>query len=133
MRDKDKFLAPKPMNQRRRRALIGKCWTALLPSTPSVVALQQPFPTTTTTTKMSDSSSLSSGLSSAPSEDESHLELTKKDGILKFFNKAPGLAPQPKVEASPPRPKRDPSPPHEYVLADNPDIAVCIWIFQHLI
>jgi hypothetical protein len=81
--------------------------------------LQQPL--TTTITEMSDSSDLSS----APSDDESDLQLTKKDGILKFFNKAPGPAPQPKVEASPPRPKRDPSPPHEYVLADNPDIAVC--------
>jgi hypothetical protein len=29
-------------------------------------------------------------------------------------------------EETPPPPKRAPSPPHEYVLADNPDIAVCI-------
>ncbi|EPE34087.1 hypothetical protein GLAREA_07100 [Glarea lozoyensis ATCC 20868] len=75
---------------------------------------------------MSDSSELSSDLSSAPSDDESDLQLTKKDGILKFFKKAPGPAPPPKIEASPPRPKRDPSPPHEYVLADNPDIAFIV-------
>ena len=29
-------------------------------------------------------------------------------------------------EETPPPPKRAPSPPHEYVLADNPDIAVRI-------
>ena len=43
---------------------------------------------------------------------------------MKFFHKVdqnPALQPK---EASPPRPKREPSPPHEYVLADNPDIAV---------
>jgi hypothetical protein len=66
----------------------------------------------------------SSDLSSVPSEDETDLQLKKKDGILKFFPKMPGPAPAPKVEASPPRPKREPSPPHEYVLADNSDIAV---------
>lgn len=32
-------------------------------------------------------------------------------------------------EETPPPPKRAPSPPHEYVLADNPDIAVCIQEF----
>jgi hypothetical protein len=69
------------------------------------------------------SSDDSSDLSSVPSDDES-LQLTKKDGILKFFSKTPKPAAAPKVEASPPRPKREPSPPHEYVLADNPDIAV---------
>ncbi|PQE22310.1 hypothetical protein CJF32_00004674 [Rutstroemia sp. NJR-2017a WRK4] len=68
------------------------------------------------------SSDDSSELSSVPSDDES-LQLTKKDGILKFFSKTPKPASAPKVEASPPRPKREPSPPHEYVLADNPDIA----------
>lgn len=73
----------------------------------------------------------SSDLSSVPSEDETNLQLTKKDGILKFFSKAPRPAAEPRVEASPPRPKRDPSPPHEYVLADNPDIAVNILAFHH--
>ncbi|KAF4634611.1 hypothetical protein G7Y89_g3500 [Cudoniella acicularis] len=72
------------------------------------------------------SSDDSSDLSSVPSEDEVDLQLTKKDGILKFFSKAPGPAPVPRVEASPPRPKREPSPPHEYVLADNPDIAFIV-------
>ena len=68
----------------------------------------------------------SSELSSVPSEDET-LQLTKKNGILKFFSKTPkpGAA-APPVPKSPPRPKRDPSPDHEYVLADNPDIAVSI-------
>jgi hypothetical protein len=65
----------------------------------------------------------SSELSSVPSEDDTNLQLKKKDGILKFFSKAPPPSATPK-EASPPRPKREPSPPHEYVLADNPDIAV---------
>lgn len=72
------------------------------------------------------SSDESSELSSVPSEDETDLQLTKKDGILKFFSKAPPSSTKPKVEASPPRPKREPSPPHEYVLADNPDIAVSL-------
>ncbi|RDL35043.1 Uncharacterized protein BP5553_06974 [Venustampulla echinocandica] len=91
------------------------------------------FPTTTTTTTppnmMSDDSS---ELSSVPSEDETDLQLTKKDGILKFFSKAPRPSAKPTIEASPsrspspPRPKRAPSPPHEYVLADNPDIAFII-------
>jgi hypothetical protein len=71
---------------------------------------------------LSDSSS---ELSSVPSEDESNLQLTKKDGILKFFSTAPKPTP-PTREASPPPPEREPSPPHEYVLADNPHIAVCI-------
>lgn len=67
----------------------------------------------------------SSELSSVPSDDELDLQLTKKNGILKFFSKVPKPTEAPAVEASPPRPKREPSPPHEYVLADNPDIAVC--------
>ncbi|ESZ95005.1 hypothetical protein SBOR_4625 [Sclerotinia borealis F-4128] len=67
----------------------------------------------------------SSDLSSVPSEDES-LQLTKKDGILKFFSKAPKPTAARKVEASPPRPKREPSPLHEYVLADNTDIAFIV-------
>jgi len=77
-----------------------------------------------TTNIMSDDSSDLSDLSSVPSDDE--IELTKKDGILKFFSKVPKPQAAPKVEidASPQRPKRAPSPPHEYVLADNPDIAV---------
>ncbi len=42
-------------------------------------------------------------------------------GILAFFHKVP-----PKREMSPPTPKRAPSPAHEYVLADNQDIAVSL-------
>lgn len=68
------------------------------------------------------SSDSSSELSDVPSEVEDELQLKKKNGILKFFSKAPSKA-APKAE-SPPRPKRDPSPPHEFVLADNQDIAV---------
>lgn len=75
-----------------------------------------------------DSSDLSSisTLSEPPSDDESDIQLEERQGILKFFHKVnqnPALAPK---EKSPPRPKREPSPPHEYVLADNPDIAVCV-------
>lgn len=66
----------------------------------------------------------SSDLSSVPSDDELERQLNEKGGILKFLS----VAPKPEREASPPRPKRDPSPPHEYVLADNPDIAVCLCV-----
>lgn len=79
------------------------------------------------------SSDDSSELSSVPSEDESSLQLTKKDGILKFFPKAPPPAASKAKEASPPRPKREPSPPHEYVLADNSDIAVCIRPYRRVL
>ncbi|CZR59147.1 uncharacterized protein PAC_09039 [Phialocephala subalpina] len=70
------------------------------------------------------SSDDSSELSDVPSEVEEELQLKKKNGILKFFSKAPPKA-VPKAE-SPPRPKRDPSPPHEFVLADNQDIALIV-------
>lgn len=66
----------------------------------------------------------SSALSSPPSEDDLDLQLTKKDGILKFLSTAPR-------DTSPP-PKREASPPHEYVLADNPDIAVCVSIYNRV-
>ena len=42
------------------------------------------------------------------------MDVDKPAGITKYFKKEP---PQPP-------PKREPSPPHEYVLADNPNIAV---------
>ena len=76
-----------------------------------------------------DSSELSSvsSLSEPPSDDESDLQLEERHGILKFFHKVdknPALEPK---EKTPPRPKREPSPPHEYVLADNPDIAVRVY------
>jgi hypothetical protein len=70
----------------------------------------------------SDLSSLSS-LSAAPSEDESEVQLKKEDGILRFFHKLPNK-PDDDEDLAPPPPKREPSPPHEYVLADNKDIAV---------
>ncbi|KAK4155905.1 hypothetical protein C8A00DRAFT_13090 [Chaetomidium leptoderma] len=73
----------------------------------------------------SDLSSISS-LSEPPSDDESDLQLEERQGILKFFHKVdknPALEPR---EKTPPRPKREPSPPHEYVLADNPDIAFIV-------
>ncbi|KAE8446129.1 hypothetical protein EG329_012500 [Mollisiaceae sp. DMI_Dod_QoI] len=58
------------------------------------------------------SSDDSSELSDVPSDVETDLQLTKKDGILKFFSKAPPPSAAPKAE-SPPRPKREPSPPHD--------------------
>ncbi|RYP21229.1 hypothetical protein DL765_002368 [Monosporascus sp. GIB2] len=75
----------------------------------------------------SELSSLSS-LSPAPSEDEGDVELKQDKGILKFFHKLPkGTKPkEPEREPSPPAPKRPPSPPHDYVLADNPDIAFIV-------
>jgi hypothetical protein len=75
-----------------------------------------------------ESSELSSlsALSSIASDDElgqlSDVEPKKsKKGILNYFSKKSELPPK---EPSPPPRKRSPSPPHEYVLADNPDIAV---------
>ncbi|KAI0128488.1 hypothetical protein BJ170DRAFT_653287 [Xylariales sp. AK1849] len=75
----------------------------------------------------SDLSSLSS-LSPAPSEDEGDIQLKKDKGILKFFHKLPkGTKPSESTrEPSPPLPKRPASPPHDYVLADNPDIAFIV-------
>ncbi|GJN68778.1 hypothetical protein VFPFJ_05451 [Purpureocillium lilacinum] len=76
----------------------------------------------------SDLSSLSS-LSPAPSDDEMDAGADaakpkgRKSGILKFFPKLSEQAPK---EPSPPPRKRSPSPPHEYVLADNPDIAFIV-------
>ncbi|KUJ19862.1 uncharacterized protein LY89DRAFT_580475 [Mollisia scopiformis] len=64
-----------------------------------------------------------SELSDVPSDVENDLQLTKKDGILKFFSKQSAA---PKQAESPPRAKREPSPPHEYVLADNQDIAFIV-------
>jgi hypothetical protein len=47
------------------------------------------------------------------------MALDEPVGITKYFHK--------KERSETPPPKRAPSPPHEYVLADNPDIAVsCI-------
>ncbi|KAI6785752.1 uncharacterized protein J7T54_006091 [Emericellopsis cladophorae] len=75
----------------------------------------------------SDLSSLSS-LSPAPSDDEIDIpedidKSTSKKGILGYFSKVSEQAPK---EPSPPPRKRSPSPPHEYVLADNPDIAFIV-------
>jgi hypothetical protein len=65
------------------------------------------------------SSSDTSSLSSAPpTDDESISGVTYATNakITNYFK-----------EETPPPPKRAPSPPHEYVLADNPDIAVCVF------
>ncbi|KAI0533403.1 hypothetical protein GGR58DRAFT_115688 [Xylaria digitata] len=78
-----------------------------------------------------DSSELSSvsSLSSAPSEDDGEVQLKREKGILKFFHKVPkGAKPaaEPERTPSPPPRKRSPSPPHDYVLADNSDIAFIV-------
>ncbi|RYC53966.1 hypothetical protein CHU98_g12244 [Xylaria longipes] len=78
-----------------------------------------------------ESSELSSvsSLSSAPSEDDGEVQLKREKGILKFFHKLPkGTKPatEPERTPSPPPRKRSPSPPHDYVLADNPDIAFIV-------
>ncbi|KAI0476697.1 hypothetical protein F4859DRAFT_521275 [Xylaria cf. heliscus] len=78
-----------------------------------------------------ESSELSSvsSLSSAPSEDDGEVQLKREKGILKFFHKLPKgtkSAAQPERTPSPPPRKRSPSPPHDYVLADNPDIAFIV-------
>ena len=86
---------------------------------------------------VSFSDSDSSSLSSAPLteeeeeeeeesiEDESPMQVDDEEeppteGITKYFHK----------KSESPAPKRSPSPPHEYVLADNPDIAV--WVILQL-
>ena len=72
---------------------------------------------------MSDSES--SALSSAPSvEDESIVPTRGKDGMLQFLSTARLSSPTAEDEERPTQRKRAASPPHEYVLADNPDIAV---------
>lgn len=75
-----------------------------------------------------DSSDLSSLSSLSPVPSDAELDDNSDDaaprskgGILKFF---PKLSEQSPKGPSPPPRKRSPSPPHEYVLADNPDIAV---------
>lgn len=75
----------------------------------------------------SDLSSLSS-LSPVPSDEEldagsAQAPAPANMGILKFFSKLPTKQQQRPQQPAPSR-KRSPSPPHEYVLADNPDIAV---------
>ncbi|CAI4219236.1 unnamed protein product [Parascedosporium putredinis] len=73
---------------------------------------------------LSDLSSLSSLSPPPPSDSESEQE-TKKTGILKFFTKSKGKAAREKEPSPPPR-KREPSPAHEFVFADNPDIAFIV-------
>ncbi|KAJ9196383.1 hypothetical protein DTO164E3_5884 [Paecilomyces variotii] len=72
-------------------------------------------------TEMSLSDSDLSSLSSAPpTDDESIFQAVDQPvGIQKYFKKGPS-------PESPPPPKRPASPPHEYVLADNPDIAFIV-------
>lgn len=70
---------------------------------------------------LSDSSSLSSPPSS---DDEVEVKVMPKPiGLNKYFKPASKAEPT-KEPSSPPLPKRPASPPHEYVLADNADIAV---------
>ncbi|KAJ5099765.1 hypothetical protein N7532_006766 [Penicillium argentinense] len=64
-------------------------------------------------TSDSDSSSLSSA---PPTDDEATMDVEQPVGITKYFKK----------ESSTPPPKREPSPPHEYVIADNPNIAFIV-------
>lgn len=59
-------------------------------------------------------SDLSSLSSAPPTDDETAMAIDEPVGIAKYFKK----------ESETPPPKREPSPPHEYVLADNPHIAV---------
>ncbi|PWY85742.1 hypothetical protein BO94DRAFT_575746 [Aspergillus sclerotioniger CBS 115572] len=67
---------------------------------------------------MSLSDSELSSLSSAPPSDEEtgSMAIDEPVGIAKYFKK----------ESESPPPKREPSPPHEYVLADNSDIAFIV-------
>ncbi|PWY70227.1 hypothetical protein BO70DRAFT_322071 [Aspergillus heteromorphus CBS 117.55] len=67
---------------------------------------------------MSLSDSELSSLSSAPPSDEEtgSMAIDEPVGITKYFKK----------ESESPPPKREPSPPHEYVLADNADVAFIV-------
>ncbi len=67
------------------------------------------------------SSSELSELSSSPLTDDDELERKIPKGKLDYYFKVGASALPPKLKK-----KRPPSPPHEYVLADNPDIAVSI-------
>jgi hypothetical protein len=70
---------------------------------------------------LSDSSSLSSPPSS---DDEAEVNIMPQPtGLNRYFKPTPKPDPI-KAPSSPPLPKRPASPPHEYVLADNADIAV---------
>ena len=68
----------------------------------------------------SDLSSLSSA-ESIETDEEIRNAKARKGPIESYF--------KPKSEAAPAKKKRAPSPPHEYVLADNPDIAVSKFTF----
>lgn len=84
------------------------------------------------------SSSDLSDLSSSLSSDEDIVEPISKGTLEHYFKGKNGSSATP---TSPPaKKKRPPSPPHEYVLADNPDIAVsmlnyfalsrCVYMFR---
>lgn len=66
---------------------------------------------------MPSDSELSSLSSAPPTDDEATMAIDHPTGIAKYFKK----------ESETPPPKREPSPPHEYVVADNPDIAVSLF------
>ncbi|KAG0155772.1 hypothetical protein PDIDSM_2945 [Penicillium digitatum] len=65
---------------------------------------------------MPSDSELSSLSSAPPTDDEATMAIDHQTGIAKYFKK----------ESETPPPKREPSPPHEYVVADNPDIAFIV-------
>ena len=79
----------------------------------------------------SDLSSISS-LSPPPSDDEAEIQLEEQHGILKFFHKVDKNAVAQPKEPSPPPRKREASPPHQYILADNPDIAVRVFALNRV-
>lgn len=116
---------------RHRTLLIGTFPLPPQPAAPPDCNLQTATATSlpAATERMADDSSDLSSISSlspAPSGDESEIELKPQNGILKFFHRVSKdeVAEARKKEMSPPPRKREPSPPHEYVFADNPDIAV---------
>ena len=77
------------------------------------------------------SQSDSSALSSPPSTDDETIAkaVDNSVGLKKWFKPAPKVVVQ-KAPSSPPLPKRAASPRHEYVLADNEDIAVSPYSLQ---
>jgi hypothetical protein len=85
--------------------------------------------------KMSDTDSDSSALSSPPPSDEEIVDepvLQKPTAKKSKKRKVHEAVDSDSPAETAPRKKREPSPPHEFVLADNPDVAVSEWRVKHV-
>ena len=105
--------------KRTKRASVLRCYRLKLTVHSILCSLQTAVTQIFARVPLTMSSSDLSDLSSSLSTDEDITEPFRKGTLDHFLKKNDRNGP-----ASPPRRKRAPSPPHEYVLADNPDIAV---------